>query len=143
MSRSDEDLQVMIAIREANNGVLTGEIVKEAARPQNHPFHSFIFDKEQGEAADAYYLSRANQLVRTFEIEFIGNGGPTKVRRYASVKRPDLSQRVYEDVNEIAEDPLRRQMLVNQMRRDWATFQARYSHMVEYLELIDQATDAA
>lgn len=143
MSRNAEMLEVMIVVREANGGILTGEAVREAARPKNHPFHNFIFDKAPKEAAEAYYLARANELIRSFTVEFISSSGPTKVRRYASMTRPDYPKPVYEDITEVADDPLKRKMLLNQMHRDWAVFKARYEHLEEFFTLIAGDTNVA
>jgi len=39
-------------------------------------------------------------------------------------------------VEEIVEDPIARAVLVEQMRREWTVFRARYEHLVEFAELV-------
>lgn len=87
-------------------GMLTPEIVREAARPSDSPMHSYVFDRDVPEAAEEYYLSRAHDFIRTTKIRVIANGDktPHDVRGYLAVPsgdNPDEPRYVYEPALEV------------------------------------------
>ena len=56
-------------------GQLTAEMVVEEARPIGHPLHDRVFDRGRKEAADAWYLHRADfgqfKIDATRDVEVI------------------------------------------------------------------------
>lgn len=127
----------LMAVRAAA-GVLTPAAVVDAARPKSHPLHH-RFEWDNREAAEAYRRQQAADLIRSVRVNFIRPGGdPSSVREFHAVAHPEETTRAYDPVDEIAEDPLRRKLLLAQMRRDWATFKARYERLEEFLQLISE-----
>lgn len=138
MSVRDE----LLTIRD-DYGTLTPPIVVEAATPKTHPLHHH-FDWDNRAAGHKYRLMQARELIRTVRVEFITpKGDPSSVREFHSVHRPERDRPEYESIENIAVDPIARQTLVHQMRREWANFKARYEHLVEYVELITGEASAA
>ena len=52
------------------HGELTPAIVLEAARPKNHPLHGYVFDRAPKQAAEAYYLGRAHDLLQRARVVY-------------------------------------------------------------------------
>lgn len=86
----------MIDLRE-REGKLTPAIVLEAARPPGSPAHGYVFNLNAPEAAEAYYLERAHQLIRTVKVtvEAKPEEPPRRVRYFHYVTDDDGEQ-VYE-----------------------------------------------
>ena len=125
----------LMAIR-AEVGALTPAAVVDAARPKGHPLHD-RFEWNNRKAGELYRQRQAADLIRSVRVNFIRSGGePSSVREFHSVAHPEEETRAYDPVDEIADDPLRRKLLLAQMRRDWATFKARYEHLEEFFQLL-------
>ncbi|MGV1079703.1 MAG: hypothetical protein ACOYD1_07605 [Candidatus Nanopelagicales bacterium] len=115
---------------------LTRENVVDEATPEEHPLHGeFTWDDQ--EAGHKYRLHEAGRLIRSVKIPYErADGSLAKVRAYYAERVPQVPVRSYTPVEEIIEDPLRRKMMEDQMRRDWLTFKARYDHIQEFANLI-------
>lgn len=134
----------LIEVR-ATFGRLTPATVVDAARAADHPLHH-RFEWDDSVASEAYRRVQAAELIRSCRITYTSpaTNEPRSVRAFHSTIRPDHATPVYEPLEEIVTDDVARQVLIAEMRRDWARFQARYSHLAEYIELIEQAAkDAA
>jgi hypothetical protein len=115
-------------------GRLTPRNVVDAARKPDHPLHR-RFEWNDGVAAEKYRLVQARQLIRTVRCSFVSpTSGPTSVRAFHSVPVPSTPTPVYEDLDDILADPVAHKVLVAQMRRDWAAFEARYKHLDEFAQ---------
>ena len=90
----------------AEHGELTPEIVKEAARPEDSPAHSFVFNVSLGEAAEAWYTHRAHRLIQTVKVEYRATpeSPPRRVRVWHSVTGEE-SPRSYEPLDVILSHP--------------------------------------
>lgn len=131
MSLRDE----LIAVR-AVAGALTPAAVVDAARPKGHPLHD-RFEWDNKVAGEAYRRYQAADLIRSVRVSFVRpTGDPGSVREFHAVAHPQEERRAYDPVDEIADDPLRRKLLLAQMRRDWAVFKARYEMLEEFMQLI-------
>jgi hypothetical protein len=97
----------LLEIRAAN-GVLTPKLVVEAAKDKDSPAHSFIFNLEEDEAAEQYYLSRAHRLIQTVKVSYqpIPTEPPRRVRFFHAVAG-DEQPFVYEPLTELLKQPER------------------------------------
>jgi hypothetical protein len=129
---------ILLDIRE-RRGKLTPEIVLDEARDENHPLHH-RFEWDDSAAAEKFRLSQAANLLRVKYKQETVNG--TRDLRAFVVTRPapDADEAdprsEYTPIEEAVLDPITRQLLLNQMRRDWMTFKSRYGNMAEFAEFI-------
>lgn len=96
-------LEMLEAIR-MQYGKLTPEVVLEVARPVDSPIHSFVFDKEPGEAAEAYYLSRAHELIQRVRVTVQDNNEEKRSIRYFLAVPSDSDRYVYEPFSVVVSD---------------------------------------
>lgn len=120
------------------HGRLTPELVVETARPDDHPLHAAVFDRPKGEAAEAWYRHRAHELIRSVSIVYRTeeNGKELRGRAFHCL-RTEVGH-VYEPAEVIASDPLKRQMVLRDMEREWRQLRARYGHFREFAEMVDR-----
>jgi hypothetical protein len=118
------------------NGELTAELVVEAARPKTSPLHNrFTWDNR--EAAEQWRQHQAAELIRSVKVtyrEATEDEEARTVRAYHAVRGP--KGHAYEPAEKIKEDPFQRQLVLNDMRRDWQALKRRYEHFAEFLELV-------
>ena len=127
----------LLGIRQMR-GELTPQIVVDESRPTEAPLHEH-FEWDDQLAGEAYRRQQASQLIRSVRVEYVRpTGEQSTVRAFHSVMRED-ARLVYDPVEEIAVDPIRRRLLLGQMERDWLTFRARYEHLAEFAELVATA----
>jgi len=73
-------------LQQDNPDAFGPELVLDAARPEDSPLHAFVFDREVSEAAEAYYLQRAHQLVQSIHVTIVSNDQtPRRVRAYHAI----------------------------------------------------------
>ena len=48
------------------DGRITPDLVKEAARPEDSPIHALVFDKDDKQAAEDYFLYRARVVIQSY-----------------------------------------------------------------------------
>jgi hypothetical protein len=127
---------VLIGIRQQHGNTLTPEIVVEVARDPEHPLHS-RFEWDDSVAAEAYRREQAHELIRTAKVvyERADESGPPRLTR-AFVAIPTADGHVYDPVEEVAEDPIRRQIALNDMERAWKDLFRRYKEFEEFTAMI-------
>lgn len=117
-------------------GALTPELVVETARDPGHPLHDkFEWDDEV--AGERYRLAQARTLIRTVKIRYVSNSSDdvsAPVRAWTSVKTP--VGRVYEPTQEVVADPLKAQLVLNDMKREWQAMLNRYRSFDQFWELV-------
>lgn len=88
------------------HGVLTPDIVKEAARPTTSPAHGFVFNISPKEAAEEYYLERAHRLIQLVKVTYRPEpeAPPRRIRVWHAVTG-DEQARVYEPLEVMIERP--------------------------------------
>ncbi len=120
-----------------DHGVLTPELVVQAARPKSHPLHDRVFDRPPKEAAESWYLHRAHELIREVRITYrdADENGPARDVRAFHAVRGESGVR-YEPVEKVAADPFSRQLLLRDMERDWRALHARYSAFGEFCDMV-------
>lgn len=126
----------------AAHGLLTPALVVDAARPAEHPLHGH-FQWDDGIAAEAWRREQARKLIRSVRVTYsAGTGAEThSVRAYHAVRTS--AGHAFDPTEEIIEDPFRRRLILNDMRRDWETLKRRYEHFAEFVEMIRQDPDVA
>lgn len=123
-------------IRDAHGGELKPEYVLDAARDPDHPLHS-RFEWDDSVAAEKYRLEQAHTLIQKAKIAYQapGKDGPPRLTR-AFVAIQAAEGHVYDPVQEVAVDPLRRKMALANMEREWRALYSRYKEFEEFLELV-------
>jgi hypothetical protein len=120
-------------------GKLTPALVVAEARNPNHPLHSrFLWNDSL--AAEAYRLGQAQTLIRSVRIRYVSSAEDAMsqpVRAFTSVKNEE-GVHVYEPTLAVVADPLRAQMVLNDMRREWRAMRARYENYREFWELVSR-----
>jgi len=128
-------LREALELLEAEHGGLTPKMVVEAARPDDAPLHAFVFDRTITEAAESWWLQRAQDLIQSVRIRQQKEDGPDLiVRRYVSVDTNGGP--VYRDIEKIAQDPIAKEIALRDMRREWQALQSRYKGYQEFWTLI-------
>lgn len=115
------------------NGFLTPELVKEAARPEDSPAHSMIFNVPIGDAAEQFYLDRAHQLIQRVRVTMVSqsDGTPRRVRYFHAIPGEESSF-VYESLDVIRASPTKLDAARTQAMRRLRDAE----HAIEDLDLI-------
>ena len=133
----------LLAIRDANDGVLTPEIVVDVARDPAHPLHS-RFEWDDSVAAEKYRRDQAHVLIQKAKVAYQprGESGPPRlVRAFVAMRAGE--GHVFDPVEEVAQDPLRRRMALADMEREWKTLRRKYEEFAEFLDMVRRDIDAA
>jgi hypothetical protein len=121
---------VLLAIRD-KRGLLTPEVVVEEASNPDHPLHH-RFDWRDDVAAHKWRLHQAGNLLRVKYKADVGNKR-ADLRAFWVTRGEDGSPTsAYEPIEEVITDPIQRELMLRQMRRDWRSFKKRYEHMAEF-----------
>jgi hypothetical protein len=131
-----------LRLLEQQYGHLTAELVVEAARPEDSDLHPYIFDRTPEAAAEAWWLHRAQELIQSIRVRYEKSDGQIEVRRYVSVV-DERYGRVYKDAEEVVQDPITRELVLREMRRDVAAMQQRYQNFTEFWQLIEALAQAS
>jgi hypothetical protein len=124
------------AIRDANGGVLKPEFVLDAARDPEHPLHS-RFEWDDSVAAEKFRLDQAHTLIQKAKVAYQvpGDDGPPRLTR-AFVAVRAAEGHVYDPVEEVAQDPLRRKVALADMEREWRVLRRRWEEYAEFFDLV-------
>lgn len=127
------DLRSQLQAIRDERGSLTPALVVDVARNPEHPLHG-RFEWDDSIAAEKYRLEQAGQLLRvTYAPQ---KGKPRDLRAFVAIKGEDSPRSEYVPTEEVLENPFTRELLLRQMKRDWQTFERRYSHMAEFAAFI-------
>jgi hypothetical protein len=122
-----------------DNGILTRKLVVEIAQDESHPLHH-RFDWDDRTAGQSWRLEQAGQLIRTARVSYKEADEDSDERSVAAFHAlPNPRGWVYEPAHVIAEDPFKRRMLLNAMRREWLAFKRRYERFEEFTEMVREA----
>ena len=120
----------------AKRGQLSDEIVVEEASDPKHPLHH-RFEWNDAVAGHKYRLQQARVLLRvTYKVD-IGDER-VDLRAFVVPRRTDGVTGVYEPLEEVIADPMSREIMLREMRRDWQKFKRRYQHMQEFVNLVTE-----
>lgn len=105
-------------IQSRNPETFGPELVRDEARPEGHPLHPFVFDKDVEEAAEEYYLDRARDLIQSAHVTIVNHDEtPRLIRAYIAI--PGKNQPyVFTPVTTVMGDPgMARAALTEAIRR--------------------------
>lgn len=135
-------LQELVAIRD-RRGELSGEVVVEESTPLDAPLHN-RFEWDDAKAGHAHRVTQAQALIRSVKIEFRApTGEAERTRAFVSVARTDgkPTERTYEHVEAVAQDPETVDWVQREMQRDIARLVARYRSFDGFLAALQSAID--
>lgn len=117
-------------------GELTAEIVVDEARDENHPLHS-RFEWDDAAAGEHWRQHQAAELIRSVKVvyrEATETEEARTVRAFHAVRGP--KGHAYRPAEKVAEDPFTRQLVLNDMRRDWEALKRRYERFAEFTDMV-------
>lgn len=122
----------------AAHGRLTADLVVAAARPTGSALHH-RFEWDDAAAGEAYRKQQAADLIRSVKVVYKidPTGSEKSVRAFPSsrsAEAPDES--TYRPIEEVVADPFAYQMLLNECRREWKSFEAKYGHLEEFAQIV-------
>jgi hypothetical protein len=125
----------LLAVRE-QTGTLTPQAVVDVARDPAHPLHS-RFEWDDSVAGEGYRRQQAQELIRKARVVYqeAEDDGPPRLGR-AFVAIPTADGHVYDPVEEVVEDPIRRQLALNDMERAWKDLFRRYKDFAEFAGMV-------
>jgi hypothetical protein len=116
------------------HGRLAPEDVVEDARPVGSTLHAH-FEWDDSVGGEKYRLVQARALIRSVKVTtFSADETVRQVRAF--VATPTL--RRYMPQDEVARDPVLREVTLSQMRREWLLLRRKYQEMAEFWELVAQ-----
>ncbi len=124
------------AIR-AEHGYLTPQILVDAARPKAHPLHE-RFEWDNRLAGEAWRREQAHRLIQSQRVSYQPPTGPRQdLRAYVvTAPHPESKTPTYEPIEDALADPLKRQIVLQTMERDWRTLKGRYEQVHEFARMI-------
>lgn len=130
---------VLMGIR-SQRGLLTPRVVVDEAADPMHPLHH-RFEWDDAVAGDAYRLQQAASLLRVTYKTDVGSER-VDLRAFWVTKgtEGDATSR-YEPMEEVINNPMSRELMLRQMRRDWQSFKRRYQHMQEFVHEVRRDLD--
>lgn len=100
------------------NGYLTPELVRDAARDESSPAHGLVFNADVPEAAEAYYLEQAHKLIQRIRITHVSKSGEREAKRlYLAVPGSEESAYVYKSIDDLVRYPDQLQLARNEAVR--------------------------
>lgn len=96
------------------------------------------FEWDDAVAAEQHRIDQARNLIRSVRVTYRReNGDTSSVRWFHPVPtNTGPNQYVYEPADVIAENPLKRKIVLRQMEREWRTLKARYDAFEEFEAMI-------
>lgn len=119
------------------HGKLTPAVVVAEASDPEHPLHE-KFEWDDSVAAQKYRERQAAGLIRSARVVYVeptDDQPERSVRAYHSTLDEDHKP-VYRPLEEIAANPLAREMLLREMRRDILALKRRYEGVSEFLGMV-------
>lgn len=129
------DLRAQLLEIRAITGKLTPEAVVDAARSESHPLHA-RFEWDDAIAGERYRLSQGAELIRSVKVEYRDPGGkPQEIRAFVAI-RGESPRADYTPIEEAVADPFTQKLLMQEFRREWATFKAKYEQLEAFVAVI-------
>ena len=117
-------------------GRLTPNIVVDEARDPSHPLHH-RFEWDDSVAGESWRREQARKLIREVEITYTNKDNePTRVRAFYAV--PDGSGLDYKSLEELRDDPISKELVLREMKRDWQDLRDRYREYSEFWQLVEE-----
>lgn len=124
-----------------SRGQLTPSIVLDVARNPEHPLHD-RFEWDDSVAAERWRKHQAHELIQSVKITYTDKKGhPSDVRAFHAVRTEH--GHVYQPVEEVVENELTRQLLLQDMEREWRTLHRRWQSFEEFAAMVLRDVEAA
>lgn len=138
-STVQEELARQLEEVRARQGELTPRAVLadiEQNGKKKHPLYSqFTWDDKI--AGHAHRLTQAHKLITKLRVAYRdANDEEKTVRAFVAVPRPNTYQPNYEPIEEVALDPLKRKIILQEAERRWKALRSQYGHLQEFTEMI-------
>jgi hypothetical protein len=130
MKKNSETLAELLKLRK--NGLLTPEVVVNAAEPVSSPLHPH-FEWDDSKAGHQYRLEQARQLIRV-QVTVLENYNEP-IRAFASLSSDRSYGRGYRVTTEILGDEQYRQQMLEDALVAMEAFQRRYARLKELVEV--------
>jgi hypothetical protein len=125
----------LLSIRR-QHGALTPRAVLVEAEPEDSPLHHH-FEWDQEAAADAYRLEQARELIRSVMVVYTDSKARNRsVRGFVNVQQAGSTGREYKPIEEVAQDPFARQLVLREAERDWKALRSKYGDLQEFMDLV-------
>lgn len=121
------------------HGLLTPQIVVDEVRDPTHPLHNHVFDRDQKDAAEAWYRHRAHELITSVRVAYTkSDGTESSIRAFHAVRQEieDNGGHAYKPSDEVISDPFLTKLVLTDMERDWKTLRRRYEDFQEFWQLV-------
>ncbi len=127
----------LIRLNQENGGVLTPHEIVEAAKNENSPLHDF-FDWNDTEAARKWRIEQARHMLRicVWYDNRVSEKNPMRV--FVSLTTDRKENEGYRVITEVMNDEERRAVLMSDAEKELATFQRKYSMLVELNGIFDE-----
>ena len=114
---------------------LDRSVLEEAVDP-THPLHEkFVWENE--EAAEKYRLQQARGFIRSVKISVTTDDGDNfDVRQFHAFRRVGIEGRGYVSDSDVRQDPMQQHLLLQSLKRDWASAKRRYGELDAFWELV-------
>lgn len=137
-------LAELVAIRD-RHGVLTADAVVADSTPVTAPLHD-RFEWDDAKAGHEHRLEQARGLIRSVKIEYRAPDGEAgKTRAFVSVARTDgqPTDRTYEPIQAVAQDPQTVEWARREMERDIARLVSKYRQFDGFVDSLNRALGEA
>lgn len=128
--------QELLALYEANNGLLRPEDVVEFAKDPKTALHK-RFEWDDGAAAHQWRLEQARNVIRV-HVTVVG-AEQREARMWVSLDTDRYTTSGYRSLEDVMTDEERRKMFLKQAQRDFQTFRAKYQTLKELAPLFEVA----
>lgn len=119
-----------------DKGQLTADDVVDTASDPQHPLHT-RFEWDDSKAGRRHRVDQARRLIRSCKITYREDAAPRpQVRAFTHVVRRTDGVGTYMPSEDVAADPIARQVTLNQMRREWLVFKKRYQNFDEFSQMV-------
>lgn len=125
--------EILVEIAE-KHGALTPDAVVEEARAKKHPLHTYVFDRPVAEAAEGWYRERARKLIRIAHVSYTRDGEIHRVRAWQPIRTE--SGYSFAESETVARDPVLREMVLRDMKREWIQLRKRYEEFDEFAAFV-------
>jgi len=126
----------LLSVRDSD-GARTPEAIVRAAQAKSSPAHK-EFEWNDKVAGEKYRLDQARALARRFSVvvkEATDAEPEVRMRAFYSVPHSS-GKRSYEALDQVAEDPFTRQLVLQEMEREWKTLHRKYATFSEFVALV-------
>jgi hypothetical protein len=118
------------------HGQLTPRLVLDTARDPEHPLHP-RFDWNDKTAGEAWRLHQARRLISVVRVTYADNPSIKKgheLRAFYAV--PVERKYSFEPLQKVVSDPQTRQLLIDEMKREWKALKRRYDEFDEFWRMV-------